>query len=220
MYIYLDEAGDLGFDFSKPKTTKRFVITLLVCQDHVAKRNLEIAVRRTVKNKINRPKHTNDANELKGTHTTIVLKKYFLKQFDCVNWHVYSLVLNKIQIVKSLPHGFTQARLYNYLARDLIEKLPLRTAFSNVRLIVDRSKSRDEIRDFNTYIKNHVEALLPLNTSFQIEHLSSCESAGLQAADLFCWGIFRKHETSDFLWYREFSNRIMYEKELFWPSCK
>jgi len=29
--IYLDESGDLGFDFSKAKTTSTFIITLLVC---------------------------------------------------------------------------------------------------------------------------------------------------------------------------------------------
>ena len=28
-YIFLDESGDLGFDFSKKRTTKYFVITVL-----------------------------------------------------------------------------------------------------------------------------------------------------------------------------------------------
>ena len=34
MIIFLDESGDLGFDFSNPKTSRKFVITLLVCQSH------------------------------------------------------------------------------------------------------------------------------------------------------------------------------------------
>jgi len=33
MIIFLDESGDLGFDFNKPKTSCKFVITLLVCQN-------------------------------------------------------------------------------------------------------------------------------------------------------------------------------------------
>lgn len=30
MIIFLDASGDLGFDFTKPKTSRKFVITLLV----------------------------------------------------------------------------------------------------------------------------------------------------------------------------------------------
>jgi hypothetical protein len=33
MYIFLDESGDLGFDFTKRKTSKFFVMTLLVSEN-------------------------------------------------------------------------------------------------------------------------------------------------------------------------------------------
>ena len=36
MIIFLDESGDLGFDFCKPKTSSKFVITLLVCDNRDA----------------------------------------------------------------------------------------------------------------------------------------------------------------------------------------
>ena len=36
MFIFLDESGDLGFDFDKAKTSRYFVITLLVCNDMAA----------------------------------------------------------------------------------------------------------------------------------------------------------------------------------------
>lgn len=39
--------------------------------------------------------------------------------------------------------------------------------------------------------------LLPLNTALNISHLTSEESAELQAVDLFSWGIFRKYENND-----------------------
>jgi hypothetical protein len=51
MYIYLDESGDLGFDFSKTKTTKKFVITLLVCDTPMAPAIFKKAVHRTLRNK-------------------------------------------------------------------------------------------------------------------------------------------------------------------------
>ena len=103
--------------------------------------------------------------------------------------------------------------MYIYLARQLIDKLPLRATFTNVRLVVDRSKNSKEVQDFNRYVRNQIEALLPLNTGFAIEHLTSKESAGLQAVDLFCWGIFRKYEFGDSDWYRVYISRIRYETE-------
>lgn len=68
MFIFLDESGDLGFDFSKRKTTKKFVITLLVCDTDEAQREFTKAVRRTLKNKLNRKKkNSRHVTELKGT---------------------------------------------------------------------------------------------------------------------------------------------------------
>ncbi len=49
MLIYLDESGDLGFDFNKPKTSEKFVIALLACDNTVTIRHFRKAVRRTLK---------------------------------------------------------------------------------------------------------------------------------------------------------------------------
>jgi hypothetical protein len=48
-YLFLDESGDLGFDFDKPGTTKYFVVTVLLLPSATAKRAMEKAVARTVK---------------------------------------------------------------------------------------------------------------------------------------------------------------------------
>jgi hypothetical protein len=41
--------------------------------------------------------------------------------------------------------------------------------------------------------------------------VTSEESAGVRAADLFCWGIFRKYERSDQGWYGVFKSKIRFE---------
>ena len=41
-YIFLDESGDLGFDFTKQKTTKFFVVTILFVDN---KRSIEKCVK-------------------------------------------------------------------------------------------------------------------------------------------------------------------------------
>ncbi len=214
MYIYLDESGDLGFDFTKSKTTRKFVITLLVCDTQTAPRHFKKAVRRTLKNKINRKRRRAKCTlELKGSNTSIEIKKYFFKQLKDNDWQLYTVILNKARVHNHLRTAAGKSKLYNFLARFLIDKLPLRRTFTNVRLVVDRSKNREEIRDFNQYVKNQIEGLLPLNTDFTVEHLNSHESACLQVVDLFCWGIFRKYEQSDTEWYNAFGHKIRYETE-------
>jgi hypothetical protein len=53
LIIFLDESGDLGFDFSKQKTSGKFVITLLVCNNAECNVGFRKAVRRTLKKKLN-----------------------------------------------------------------------------------------------------------------------------------------------------------------------
>jgi hypothetical protein len=214
MFIYLDESGDLGFDYSKKKTTKKFIITLLVCHSDIARRELGKAVRRTLKNKLNRSKSKSRCiRELKGTNTTLQIKKYFLRNIKSDDWAIYALALNKSRVEANLRTKMGKKKLYNFLSRFLLEKLPLSTVERNVEMVVDRSKNKKETKDFNQYLFNQVEALLPLNTAFDISHLSSVESAELQAADLFCWGIFRKYERADEKWYDIFKDKISYETE-------
>ena len=216
MFIYLDESGDLGFDFSKRKTTKKFVITLLVCNSEAARKDFRKAVKRTLKNKLNRKKNkSRRVMELKGTNTTLEIKKYFLRNVKNDDWNIYSLILNKARVEQHLQTKTGKKKLYNFLSRFLVEKLNLSAAKRNVELIVDRCKNKEEVKDFNQYLGNQLEALLPLNTDLNILHLTSQESTGLQAVDLFCWGIFRKYECNDTEWYNIYRDqkKIKFETE-------
>lgn len=214
MFIYLDESGDLGFDFSKKKTTKKFVITLLVCTSETARKEFTKAVRRTLKNKLNRKKKkSRQIVELKGAKTTLVVKKYFFRNIKSNRWGIYTLILNKARVESHLQTKTGKKKLYNFLARFLVGKLNLARVQRNVELVVDRSKNKEEIRDFNQYLINQLEALLPLNTDLNISHLISQESAGLQTVDMFCWGIARKYEQNDLGWYNLYQNKIRFETE-------
>jgi len=212
VFIYLDESGDLGFDYTKKKTTKKFVVTLLVCYSHMSRKAFEKAIRRTLKNKLNRgKKKTRIVTELKGTKTTLPVKQYFFRHIDNDDWGIYTLALNKRRVNANLRTKPGRQKLYNFLSRFLLEKLPMADVTRNVEMVVDRSKNRAEIKDFNQYLGNQLQALLPLNTAFHIAHQHSTETAGLQAVDLFCWGIFRKHELNDTAWYDVFKGKIKYE---------
>lgn len=214
MFIYLDESGDLGFDFTKKKTSKKFVITLLVCYSAAARKEFRKVVRRTLKNKLNRTKNkSRHVAELKGTTTTLEIKRYLFRNIKSNDWAIYALALNKQRVNSDLRSKTGKKKLYNFLSRLLLEKLALSNARRNVELVVDRSKNKAETKDFNQYLTNQLEALLPLNTALYISHLSSIESAELQAADMFSWGIFRKYENNDKLWYDVFKDKIKFKTE-------
>lgn len=214
MFIYLDESGDLGFDYNKIKTTKKFVITILVCYSNTARSEFKKAVRRTLKNKLNRKtKKARYITELKGTNTRVEVKVYFLRNIKNKDWNIYTLALNKIRVEPHLRTKIGKKKLYNFLSRVLLERLPIHRIERNVELVVDRCKNKEEVKDFNQYLINQLEALLPLNAALNISHLASVESAELQAVDLFSWGIFRKYEYSDMEWYNKFMHKITYETE-------
>lgn len=207
MIIFLDESGDLGFDFNKPGTSKTFVITLLVCDDRESSHSFKIAVRRTFKNKMHSRKNPG-VREIKGTETMLSVKRYFHRQLPRDGWKLYTVVVNKKQVYEEMPKPMDKKKLYNFLSRFILEKIPFGSVLEAVTLVVDRSKGKEGIREFNDYITNHLEGLLPLNVPMYITHEWSHENAGLQAVDLFCWGIFRKWESGDNEWYEVFQNSI------------
>lgn len=213
MYIFLDESGDLGFDFTKAKTSRYFVITLLVCQSKPVQDGFRTAVKRTLKNKLNH-KVTNGRiiQELKGTQTTLAIKQYFLRQLPTDGWEIYSVTLNKARVEEHLRTRNGKKKLYNFLSRFILEKVHFPDDVPVVSLVVDRCKNREEIKDFNSYMINQLEALLPLNARLEIDHLASEESAGLQAVDLFCWGINRKDAMGDNDWYHCYRTKVKYSR--------
>lgn len=188
------------------------MVTLLVCNSHQARRAIEKATKRTLKNKLNTgKKKSRIVTELKGTKTTLRVKEYFFGHIDSDEWGIYTLVLNKPRVNANLRTRVGRQKLYNFLSRLLIEKLPLGTVTQNVELVVDSCKDRAERSDFNQYLCNHLQAMLPLNTAFHIAHQQSTDAPGLQAVDLFCWGMFRKHESGDTAWYDVFRSKVKYE---------
>lgn len=71
MYIFLDESGDLGFDFNNKKPSKYFSITLLVCYNRSTFFSFKSAIKRTLLTKFNNSTTEKSTSELKETNTTL-----------------------------------------------------------------------------------------------------------------------------------------------------
>lgn len=214
MYLYLDESGDLGFDFENKKPSRFFVITLLAVSMPKSIKILNKAVSKTLEKKLNyKKKNHRVIAELKGSATTLAVKQYFL---NCINQHtldlnLYSIVLDKLELLKHVQSPIKE-QLYNNMAHQLLEKIQF-PAVNQVNLIVDRSKDNLGIKEFNDYLYANLSLCLNLQTKLYISHDDSEKHKGIQAVDMFCYGIARKYERQDESWYNLFKDKIKVECE-------
>jgi hypothetical protein len=205
LYLYLDESGDLGFDFFGKNPSKFFTVTILTLQGEQNNRVLIKAVQKTVRRKLRKKGNP----ELKGSHTSIEVKKYFYKLVQAIPFEIYALTLNKIRVYDYLTKK--KDRVYNFIARNVLDRIPLEKASTRIELIIDKSKNKKEVREFNSYIIRQLESRIDPRIPLDIYHHLSHENKGLQAADIFSWGIFRKYERRDLEWYNVFKEKVRYD---------
>lgn len=209
LYLYLDESGDLGFDFVNKKPSAFFTICALAIKGAGNDRALTNAVRAVIKRKLFQGPNS-AVTELKGSGTSIEVKKFFYKKVSGIDFKLYAVTLNKKRVYNSLADD--KERIYNYIARLTLERVDFKDAAVRVILTVDKSKSKHEILGFNEYIVNQIKARLDPRVPLNIYHNLSQESPGLQATDMFAWGISRKYEKGDRTWYEVFKTRLRIDR--------
>lgn len=204
LYLYLDESGDLGFDFFAKKPSSFFTVAILSVKGVENNRALINAIKKTIRRKL--PKSS--LSELKGSHTSIEIKKYFYEQIVSIPFDIYAITLNKRRVYNDLSQK--KDRLYNFVARQVLDHIPFESASTRVQLIIDKSKDKKGIGDFNAYVIQQLEGRIDPKVPLDIYHHKSHVNLGIQAADLFSWGIFRSYEKDDFEWFDIFSERVIY----------
>ncbi len=89
-------------------------------------------------------------------------------------------------------------------------RIPLENAALKVELIIDKSKSRPEIVEFNSYIRRELESKIDPAVPFNIYHVDSKEHRGLQAVDMFSYAVFEKYERRRTQWYDIIKEKVKY----------
>lgn len=211
LYLYLDESGDLGFDFVNKRPSGHFTICVLAVKGHDQNRNLagvvKTTIRRSCKRRMKAP-----GNELKGRTSEPRSKELFYRLAGHVSFRIHSMTLNKRLALPLLAAD--KERIYNYIARRVLETVDLNVTGVRVILTVDRSKTGPRIKQFNDYIIAHLKAKINPHIPLEILHRSSQEVPQLQAADLVAWGIFRKYEREDDSWAKKLQGKIAVEEYL------
>lgn len=211
-YLYLDESGDLGFDFVNKKPSKFFTITILATSSHEVDKALRKAVKKTLKRKLNHGKKKRIVQELKGSSTIFEIKEYFYEQVKDLKFGVYSITLNKKRVYERLTKQ--KERVYNYVTKKVLDKIPFeKNNGERINFTVDKSKGKPEILEFNNYIKRNLEARVDPKTPIDFNHGSSQDIANLQVCDILCWGIFQKYERNNKSWYNIYVKKVKLDEQ-------
>lgn len=210
-YLLLDESGDLGFDFVNKQPSKFFTVCLLATSDVGSYYGIRRAIKKNLERKVNKGGRVRRLkSEIKATQTSFEVKKYFYREISKFRFGIYAITLNKRRLFEQLARE--KERIYNFIARLVLDQIPFEKAVDRVQLVLDKSKSQREIAEFNAYIfrqlKGRLNPAIPLN----IDHITSDREPALQAVDLFAWGIFRSYEWHDSEWLKVFREKVRCDK--------
>lgn len=210
-YIFLDESGDLGFDFSKKKTSKYFVVTFLFVQN---KRPVEKIVRK-IFNSLSKKQIKAHDGILHAHKETPRIRQKVLNELAQKEVTLLTVYLNKKKVYTKLQDE--KQVLYNYVTNILLDRIMSRKLVpldQTVHLIASRYETNKLLNEnFKDYLSGKVRQNHKVKLRIQIKtpHEEKC----LQVVDMVSWAIFRKWEHQDASYYNLIKSKIIEESSLF-----
>lgn len=210
-YIFLDESGDLGFDFTKKKTSKYFVLTFLFVDD---KRPVDKLVKKLFASfsKQQVRSHNGVLHAYKETPRT---RQKLLSGLAEKDVSILTIYLNKKKVYTKLQDE--KQVLYNYVTNILLDRLMTRKLVPlnhKVQLIASRYETNRLLNEnFKDYLSHQVSRnhKIKLEVEIKTPHQDKC----LQVVDMASWAIFRKWEHQDESYYNLIKSIIVEESPLF-----
>ncbi len=211
-YIFLDESGDLGFNFNKKKTSKYFIITFLFVKEKVS---LEKIIKKVFRgfSKIEVKNHQGILHAFKETPRT---RQKLLNLFRGKNMsNVLVIYLNKKKVYTKLQDE--KQVLYNYVVNILLDRVCTKKLIptnKSISLIASRRETNKFLnKNFTTYLRSQIKNNHKLDITIEIK--SPAQEKSLQIVDMLSWAIFRKYEHGDESYYNLIKPDIVEENSLF-----
>jgi len=209
-YIFLDESGDLGFNFSKKRSSQYFVITLIVTED---KRPIEKIVKNT--HRTLKKKHKQRGGTLHCYHEKPVTRLRLLRKLAEKDIKIMTVYMNKKKVYTKLQEE--KDVLYNYVTNILLDRIcskKLLPINKPICLIASRKETNKFLNlNFKNYLSNQIKNNHKIDVEVEIK--TPYEEKSLQAVDFVSWSIFRKYEYQDGAYYEVFKSKIFEENILF-----
>jgi arsenate reductase-like glutaredoxin family protein len=208
-FIFMDESGNLGFDFSKRGTTSYFLITFLFVPN---KRTIEKCVRKV---HTGLRKKYKKVGVLHAYREEPVTRKRLLSLLAAKDCRVMTILLNKRKVYTKLQDE--KPVLYNYVTNILLDRIFSRKLLQMddpIEIIASRKETNKFLnQNFKTYLQSQMTENHDVNVTISIK--TPAEEKALQAVDFVCWAIFRKHEYKDNTYYKIIRSNIIEENPLF-----
>ncbi|OGF68792.1 hypothetical protein A3H65_03465 [Candidatus Giovannonibacteria bacterium RIFCSPLOWO2_02_FULL_45_14] len=210
-YIFLDESGDLGFNFKKRGTSNFFVITLLFIEG--SKGPIEKIIKKTHSQLAKKFKRR--IGVLHAVYEKPVTRQRILKGIAKKDCLVMTIYLNKKKVFTNLQDE--KQVLYNYVTNILLDRIYVKKIISSdksIELIASRRETNKFLNEnFKDYLRRQVKSIH--KGTIQISIKTPAEEKCLQATDFLSWAFFRKYEKGDDSYYNIFNGKIVEESSLF-----
>lgn len=211
-YIFIDESGDLGFDFNKKKTSKYFIVTFLFSED---RDGLTKIIKKVFKgfSKKEVQSHSGVLHAHKELPKTRQKVLSLFQEYKAGS--VITIYLNKKKVYTKLKDE--KHVLYNYVTNILLNRvctkklIPIKQKIFIIASQRETNKFLNE--NFANYITSQANGTHKLSVEVQIKTPS--KEKGLQVVDMLSWSIFRKHEHGDDTYYNLIKSEIVEENPLF-----
>ena len=197
IYIYLDESGDLGFDFAKAATSRYFVISAIAISDQKITDKIvkKTYVKLTKKMRVKRggvPLHAN--------HESEAIEARLLKLFAGSDAKSFTLLLDKAKFPWLAAQNSHE--LYTGLCAELLLQMNLP---NECEIFLSRFESRREINEKRMRTLRELLAKNGVNAqiSTRIHHLMS----GLIVVDFVAHAAYLKYELAQDALYEIFAKK-------------
>ncbi len=210
-YIFLDESGDLGFDFSKKKTSQFFIIACVFVEN---KRPVEKIVKKVFSgfSKKEVKNHCGMLHFFKEKPTT---RKRVLKMLNDKDIKIIYIYLNKKKVYTRLQNE--KHVLYNYVTNILLDRICTNEIIPTdtpIRLIASQRETNRFLNDnFSQYLQS--QAINNHKVDIKVIIKTPRQEKCLQIADAVSWSLFREIEHNDNEYINIIENKIVEKNPLF-----
>lgn len=189
MFVYLDEAGDTGFQFHR-NSSRYFVVTLLLVTDPIP---LHAAI-----DQLRRDLAIAPGNELKFRTSRDAVRRAFFAMLAHQDFTARALVIDKTRITR--PTLRKRDTFYNELVRHVLTYD--QGTISDATIILDESvTSRRFKKQFTSYLRGALNSASDLPKVRNVRYHASHTDNLIQATDMIAGAVYAAYHrrNSDYL---------------------
>jgi hypothetical protein len=199
-HIYLDESGDLSFNFTKERASKYFIITILISENKIV---LDRLIKKINLEVVRMSKTKSAPNMLHASKQSDKIRRKLLNELTLKDIQIDYICIDK---TKSLKYSTEDThKLYLDFSISLIESVLNKSIFDS-GIYLTASK-RETNKDLNQKFINGIEVYFDKKVTIELK--TPQNEKGLQVVDFCSWGIFRKYEYGDDSFYEIIKEKLI-----------